>query len=57
MRFGPHKGRYMVHCHNLPHEDHSMMFQFRVELGENDQDDNDPILASPGIFDTETGDD
>ena len=23
-------GRYMVHCHNLPHEDHDMMHQFSV---------------------------
>ena len=23
-------GRYMVHCHNLPHEDHDMMTQFAV---------------------------
>ncbi len=23
-------GRYMVHCHNLPHEDHDMMVQFAV---------------------------
>ncbi|GAA3323670.1 multicopper oxidase family protein [Paeniglutamicibacter sulfureus] len=57
MKFGPHMGRYMVHCHNLPHEDHSMMFQFRVGLGEMDEDVNDPILAAPCQFDTETGDD
>ena len=24
-------GRYMVHCHNLPHEDHDMMVQFSVQ--------------------------
>lgn len=29
-RFGPHEGRYMIHCHNLPHEDHDMMNQFQV---------------------------
>jgi spore coat protein A, manganese oxidase len=29
-RFGPHRGRYMVHCHNLVHEDHDMMVQFEV---------------------------
>ena len=23
-------GRYMIHCHNLPHEDHDMMQQFAV---------------------------
>jgi spore coat protein A len=53
MRFGPHKGRYMVHCHNLPHEDHSMMFQFRVGLGEDDDDPNDPIKAAPCELDTD----
>ncbi|WP_035774923.1 multicopper oxidase domain-containing protein [Arthrobacter sp. H5] len=54
MKFGPHKGRYMVHCHNLPHEDHSMMFQFRVGLAEKDIDDCDPILAAPPTLDPET---
>jgi FtsP/CotA-like multicopper oxidase with cupredoxin domain len=29
-RFGPHEGRYMMHCHNLVHEDHDMMTQFQV---------------------------
>ena len=49
MKFGPHKGRYMVHCHNLPHEDHDMMGQFRVGLGENDPDPHDPINAAPPV--------
>ena len=43
-RFGPHEGRYMIHCHNLVHEDHDMMVQFQV--GEN-RADNDPRLADP----------
>jgi spore coat protein A, manganese oxidase len=30
MRFKPHMGRYMMHCHNLVHEDHMMMTQFDV---------------------------
>jgi len=30
VKFGPHKGRYAMHCHNLEHEDHSMMTQFEV---------------------------
>ncbi|MGK5112403.1 MULTISPECIES: multicopper oxidase family protein [unclassified Geodermatophilus] len=31
MRFRPEDhGRYMIHCHNLSHEDHDMMTQFRV---------------------------
>lgn len=29
-RFGPHKGDYMFHCHNLIHEDDDMMRAFRV---------------------------
>lgn len=32
-RFGPHKGKYMMHCHNLVHEDHDMMNQFEVGTG------------------------
>jgi spore coat protein A, manganese oxidase len=43
-KFGPHEGRYMIHCHNLVHEDHDMMVQFQV--GEN-REDNDPRLADP----------
>jgi hypothetical protein len=31
MHFRPEDhGRYMIHCHNLSHEDHDMMTQFRV---------------------------
>ncbi len=41
-RFGPQRGRYMVHCHNLVHEDHDMMTQFEVGTG-----GDDPILAAP----------
>ena len=33
MRFGPNIGRYMMHCHNLVHEDHDMMVQFEVGHG------------------------
>ena len=47
MKFGPHKGKYMVHCHNLPHEDHDMMHQFSVGLNDTDTDVNDPIYADP----------
>jgi spore coat protein A, manganese oxidase len=47
MRFGDATdtdctGRYMIHCHNLPHEDHDMMTQFRVGT---DTADNDPMAA------------
>lgn len=48
VKFGPHQGRYMVHCHNLVHEDHDMMVQFRVgEPG--DPDPNDPMTAAPAV--------
>ena len=42
MKFGPHKGRYMIHCHNLVHEDHDMMAQFEVGAG-----GDDPIASAP----------
>jgi spore coat protein A len=29
-RFDGHRGRYVLHCHNLEHEDHSMMARFDV---------------------------
>jgi FtsP/CotA-like multicopper oxidase with cupredoxin domain len=41
-RFGPHPGRYMIHCHNLIHEDHDMMVQYEVGTG-----GLDPILEAP----------
>ena len=40
---GPSGGRYMIHCHNLPHEDHDMMQQFQVGTT---PDVNDPRLAA-----------
>ena len=50
MRFGNKEatdtdvtGRYMIHCHNLPHEDHDMMTQFRVG---DDTADNDPMNSA-----------
>lgn len=36
MKFGPQRGKYMVHCHNLVHEDHDMMHQFEVGSGGDD---------------------
>lgn len=44
MRFGPEHGRYMIHCHNLSHEDHDMMVQFQVGVSDADCD---PIHAAP----------
>jgi spore coat protein A, manganese oxidase len=29
-QYAPHQGKYMIHCHNLVHEDHDMMAQFEV---------------------------
>ncbi len=46
MKFEHHRGRYMIHCHNLPHEDHDMMAQFSVGMDTNDVDPNHPIEAS-----------
>lgn len=52
MRFGPHRGRYMFHCHNLSHEDSDMMSQFSVGLDKNwTYDANDPIAADPSKWD------
>jgi FtsP/CotA-like multicopper oxidase with cupredoxin domain len=42
MRFENQVGRYMMHCHNLVHEDHDMMVQFEVGNG-----GHDPINADP----------
>jgi spore coat protein A, manganese oxidase len=41
-------GKYMVHCHNLPHEDHDMMLQFCV----GDDEANDPMATAPARPDT-----
>jgi FtsP/CotA-like multicopper oxidase with cupredoxin domain len=30
MRIGPYKGTYLIHCHNLEHEDHGMMLNYEV---------------------------
>jgi FtsP/CotA-like multicopper oxidase with cupredoxin domain len=29
-RFAPFTGKYVLHCHNLAHEDHAMMANFEV---------------------------
>jgi FtsP/CotA-like multicopper oxidase with cupredoxin domain len=42
------EGRYMIHCHNLTHEDHDMMVQFAV----GNPNDNDPIATDPPVLDT-----
>ena len=30
MRFEGHRGKYMMHCHNLERKDHSMMVRFDI---------------------------
>jgi len=30
MKFDGYRGRFLIHCHNLEHEDHSMMARFDV---------------------------
>ena len=30
MRFGPYKGLYLDHCHNLEHEDGGMMRNYEI---------------------------
>src|SRR3954462_14435947 len=42
MRFENQVGKYMMHSHNLVHEDHDMMVQFQVG-----DDGHDPIHADP----------
>lgn len=32
-KFGPHEGKYMMHCHNTSHEDHDMMIAWQVGRG------------------------
>ena len=51
MKFGPNTGKYMVHCHNLVHEDHDMMHQFSVGLKPGDEDYHDPIDAARPVKD------
>jgi spore coat protein A len=41
------RGRYMIHCHNLVHEDHDMMVQYAV----GDQRHNNPVTADPPVRD------
>ncbi|MGJ7441908.1 multicopper oxidase domain-containing protein [Aquipuribacter sp. MA13-6] len=49
--FYPHQGKYMIHCHNLPHEDHAMMAQFAVGPYDADDDTTDPRTAAPPVKD------
>jgi|GEM_PF-352744 len=42
------EGKYMIHCHNLVHEDHDMMVQFSA----GNPASNDPVASDPPVFDT-----
>jgi hypothetical protein len=49
---GGRGGRYAIHCHNLPHEDHDMMGQFLVADSDGQVDlsadhPNHPVAAAP----------
>ena len=41
-RFGPRTGQYMMHCHNVVHEDHDMMTHWQVGVG-----GPNPVTAAP----------
>jgi FtsP/CotA-like multicopper oxidase with cupredoxin domain len=45
MKFENQRGKYMMHCHNLVHEDHDMMTQFQVGDSPRTSDPHDPIEA------------
>jgi spore coat protein A len=47
MRFEHQVGRYMMHCHNMVHEDHDMMVQFEVGTGGHDPITTDPARNGP----------
>jgi FtsP/CotA-like multicopper oxidase with cupredoxin domain len=57
MKFEHHRGRYMVHCHNLVHEDTDMMHQFSVGLNHGEEDVDDPITADPACPESEVRED
>ena len=42
------EGKYMIHCHNLVHEDHDMMVQFSA----GNPNDNDPVESDKPVLDT-----
>jgi spore coat protein A, manganese oxidase len=41
-KFGPRTGKYMMHCHNVVHEDHDMMTNWEVGKG-----GPDPVTTAP----------
>lgn len=47
-RFGPHKGDYMFHCHNVVHEDFDMMRAFQVI--DSNLTTKNPLSAQPFLI-------
>lgn len=43
MRFRDFQGHYVMHCHNIVHEDHAMMIRWDSVADENDSDQTDGI--------------
>jgi FtsP/CotA-like multicopper oxidase with cupredoxin domain len=41
------EGKFMIHCHNLTHEDHDMMVQFSA----GNPADNNPVTSDPAVPD------
>ncbi|MBS1911025.1 MAG: multicopper oxidase domain-containing protein [Bacteroidetes bacterium] len=41
VKFGPYAGVYLVHCHNLEHEDHGMMLNYETTLNDSAVEDRD----------------
>lgn len=57
IKFGTYDGMYLIHCHNLEHEDHGMMSNFMVDntgsVGENsDVDSQLSIYPNPAVDNT-----
>ena len=52
----PRQGRYMMHCHNLPHEDFAMMTAFNVGLQDGQPAELDPMRAAPPQLDDDPSD-
>ncbi|NJO43096.1 MAG: multicopper oxidase domain-containing protein [Cyanobacteria bacterium CRU_2_1] len=52
-KFAPHRGKYMMHCHNIVHEDHDMMTQFEIGKGGPDPlSDRAKPLPAPSLGST-----
>jgi hypothetical protein len=57
VKFSDYEGRYLVHCHNLEHEDHGMMSNFDVKTIDdvkNETGDQYSLSASPNPANDQT---